>query len=63
MTNTDDFYSPGISDIRLIDRFIYRGRGRPRKTDYTTFSSLQIKVNVLLFWYLFIVKYGSKIYA
>ena len=32
---SDDFWSDGILDsIKIINRTMYRGRGRPRKTDY-----------------------------
>ena len=63
MIKSDDFYSVGIADAKIIDRFIYRGRGRPRKTDYSTSRILDKKINIVLFLYLFIVKYGTKIHA
>jgi len=56
----DDFWSEPISRARVINRFVYRGRGRPKKTDYTTVEGLQILVNTALFWYLFVVKYGTN---
>lgn len=42
------FWGHSLFDLTVIDRFTYKGKGRPRKTDYTTFSILQYKMNVLL---------------
>lgn len=38
---TDEFYSDGICTLRMLNRFTYKGRGRPRKTDYCTFSDVE----------------------
>ena len=45
----DDLWGNGLMSTEgtFLDRFIYRGRGRPRKTDYSTVSLLQKKVNAM----------------
>lgn len=43
--NPAEFYSHGSMEITYLDRWIYRGKGRPRKTDYSTISLLQKKIN------------------
>ena len=43
--NPAEFYSHGSMGITYLDRWLYRGKGRPRKTDYSTISLLQKKIN------------------
>lgn len=43
----DQFYSPGLLGIELLDPFKYRGRGRPRSSDYTTLVEAQKKLNTI----------------
>lgn len=39
------FYGDGLLDLLMIDRFKYKGRGRPRKIDYTTLREVQKRIN------------------
>ena len=44
--NSPQFWGEGINAAKLIDRFVYKGRGRPRNTDYCTLEQLQRKLNI-----------------
>jgi len=46
----NDFYSKSLFEEKYLDHTLYRakgrsGRGRPRKSDYSLFRTLQQKVN------------------
>lgn len=41
------FYVEGALEQLYLDRFKYRGRGRPRKADYSTLAELQKSINTL----------------
>ena len=40
----DKFYGAGLLEQLLLDPFKYRGRGRPRKIDYSTLKEIQEKM-------------------
>lgn len=40
----DDFYSDGLFDCVVLDRTKYRGKGRPRKTDYISLTEAQLLI-------------------
>ena len=42
---TGEFWSDGVMGGLYLDRWIYRGKGRPRKEDYSTLAVLQKKIN------------------
>lgn len=44
----NDFYGYSFGDTLLIDRWKYKGIGRPKKTDYINLKGLQKKVNLEL---------------
>lgn len=39
------FWSKSPFESQILDRFKYRGRGRPRKHDYSPFGEVQAKLN------------------
>lgn len=43
----DDYWGRGLMDQPVLDYFLYRGRGRPRKTDYSPLSVIQTKINAV----------------
>lgn len=50
ITNPDsikrmDFFGAGFMEFLVIDRWKYKGRGRPRKTDYITIAKAWQKIN------------------
>lgn len=45
---SEEFYGVGIIDKLHLDYFKYKGRGRPKKTDYSPLSELQRKINTLV---------------
>lgn len=47
----EEFYSASLSEELILDRFLYRGKGRPRKTDYSPLSVIQKKINLLMSQY------------
>jgi hypothetical protein len=47
-----DLYGVSFVSYMIIDRWIYRGRGRPRKTDYAPIWLLQNKINAMTNKYL-----------
>ena len=40
-----EFYGLSILEQPMLDRFKYRGRGRPRKIDYSSFEEINKKLN------------------
>jgi hypothetical protein len=43
-----DFWAASIDKMKVLDRFVYKGHGRPRKTDYCTLQELERKLNQAL---------------
>jgi hypothetical protein len=42
---TGVFYTTGLMCDKYLDRWLYKGKGRPRKEDYSTVDVLQKKLN------------------
>lgn len=42
---SDDFYGVSMYDCFVLNRLTYKGRGRPRKTDYISVKELLKKIN------------------
>lgn len=42
---TGVFYTTDLMCEKYLDRWLYRGKGRPRKEDYSTVNVLQKKLN------------------
>lgn len=47
-----EVYGLALPDSPIIDRQEYKGRGRPRKTDYTTIRVVQQRYNQIINKYL-----------
>ncbi len=47
MKNKKQFFSDSIFDQLILNRFRYKGIGRPRKTDYTKAKTIQNKINLV----------------
>ena len=43
----DEFYGVSIMDQVIIDRFKYKGKGRPRKVDYISIREAQRQLNTI----------------
>lgn len=52
----DEVWSGSIHDTLLIDRFKYKGHGRPMKSDYITVSEATRKYNSLFNAYLDVMR-------
>ena len=44
----EEFYGQSLSEQLVINRLKYKGRGRPRKEDYHTFTEAQSQINTLM---------------
>jgi len=45
ITVRETFYTTGEMERKYFDRFLYRGRGRPRNSDYSPLYVIQSKLN------------------
>lgn len=43
----DEFYSQSVIELRILNRFTYKGKGRPRKTDYITIKEAMNQVVIV----------------
>lgn len=55
--NEEDFYSESLIDLKILDPFKYKakgrsGRGRPKKTDYSTIHEMWETHNKIISHYL-----------
>ena len=41
----EDFYGESLIEGRMLNRFTYKGRGRPKATDYSTLDEIQHDLN------------------
>lgn len=46
------FYGDGLDQMILLDHSKYRGRGRPRKIDYSPFKEIEKRLNSYMNEYL-----------
>lgn len=53
----NNFYGLGLFEKLYKDPFKYRGGGRPRKKDYSTFNKLQSKLNQIMSYLIDMKKY------
>jgi len=48
MKNIDGFYGASLSEYKLINRFKYVGRGRPKNKDYCTLRDVNRMMNKVM---------------